>query len=321
MPVFLWLLGIVSLKFALLSIVSYSIYGTKGNIRHQKQKSLSKKRFLKLLFLLRSLLIYALGLSSIKQILVPLRLEKSGLSCGISLAEYGKINGMAMGIILFPSVIINSFSSLLIPEFSRYHATNNHKKILCMIRRIFTITILFSGFVIGIFLCFGSEIATWLYPKENISIYLIMLAPLVLVMYLDNVVDGILKGLDAQVGVMFCNIIDLAVTITFIYFFVPVLGISGYLLSIFISELLNACISLWQLIKLTHFPFSVSYFIKPAISLAFACFFTNFITVSYMENTFLSFGICILQFGIFYFGCLFLFYAKDIHTKLVGKKV
>ena len=38
---------------------------------------------------------------------------------------------------------------------------------------------------------------------------------------IDIVIDGILKGLDAQVSVMAINVIDCIISIGFIYFFVP----------------------------------------------------------------------------------------------------
>ena len=58
------------------------------------------------------------GLSTVKQFIVPNRLLAYGLPYTIALAEYGKITGMALPIIMFPLVFISSFSNLLIPEFA-----------------------------------------------------------------------------------------------------------------------------------------------------------------------------------------------------------
>ena len=71
-------------------------------------------------------------------------------------------------------------------------------------------------------------------------------------MYLDIVIDSILKGLDAQVSVMGINVFDCIISITFIYFFVPILGFSGYIISIFISEVFNFTLSGSKLLKLLH---------------------------------------------------------------------
>ena len=72
-------------------------------------------------------------------------------------------------------------------------------------------------------------------------------------MYLDNIIDNMLKGLNKQFSVMICNILDLAITISFLYFFLPKLGLVGYLFSILISEIVNFSISYFQLYKTTGF--------------------------------------------------------------------
>lgn len=83
---------------------------------------------------------------------------------------------------------------------------------------------------------------------------------------MDKIIDAMLRGLDKQVGVMFCNIVDLVSTIVLIYTLVPVFGIYGYIAIIAISELLNFTISLIQLYKVTHFKFDfISYVIIPFI--------------------------------------------------------
>lgn len=69
-------------------------------------------------------------------------------------------------------------------------------------------------------------------------------------MYVDIIVDNILKGLDAQVNVLFINIVDLLVSISFIFFFVPWLGIKGFILSVFVSEMINFALSLKKLLDL-----------------------------------------------------------------------
>ena len=68
---------------------------------------------------------------------------------------------------------------------------------------------IFSFFIIGIFLCFSKELSLLIYSNTEISKYIKILAPVIIFMYLDSIVDGILKGLDKQVSVMIINIIDL----------------------------------------------------------------------------------------------------------------
>ena len=75
-------------------------------------------------------------------------------------------------------------------------------------------------------------------------------------MYLDNIIDNMLKGLNKQFEVMFCNILDLLLTIGILYFLLPTLGLKGYLLAIAISEVFNFTVSYLQLYKAIGFKMS-----------------------------------------------------------------
>ena len=206
------------------------------------------------------------GLSSIKQMLIPIRLEKAGLSCEDSLSKYGLINGMTMQILMFPEVFINSFSLLLIPEFSYYYTQNLKQRISQTISKVFRVTLLFTIGAIGVFWTYAEEISVAIYNNIEVAIYIKILCPLLLFMYLDGIIDSILKGLDKQVSVMKCNILDLFISIFCIYFFVPIYGVKGYLGIIFMSELLNSGVSLWQLKRETKFKIDIlEWILKPVI--------------------------------------------------------
>lgn len=187
------------------------------------------------------------ALSTLKQVLIPSSLEKSGLNCTAAFAEYGIISGMAMPVILFPSILITSFSALLIPEFTRYYTKKDYKRIKEVTKLILIVTFVFAVFLVLFFLLFSDWLANTLYNDISVSTYFKILCPLIIFMYLDMVIDGILKGLNAQTSVMLINILDLSITTCFIYFFVPSLGIIGYISSIFISEIVNFVASFFKL--------------------------------------------------------------------------
>lgn len=190
------------------------------------------------------------GLSTVKQLIIPSSLQKSGMNSSNSLISYGIVNGMAMPIIMFPVILITSFSGLLIPEFSRYYTQEKYQKIKKFSALILTCTFIFSIIIaIIIFIC-SDILSNIIYHKTEIAKYLRILSPLIIVMYLDIVIDSILKGLDAQVDVMIVNIIDCLVSIAFIYFLVPILGFSGYIISIFISEVIDFSLSGYKLMKI-----------------------------------------------------------------------
>lgn len=247
------------------------------------------------------------GLSTLKQILIPIRLEKAGMSCEQALSQYGIINGMAMPVLMFPSAIITVFGELLIPEFSDYNYTRSNKQINYVINKTFKIAFIFSILVVGIFWTFSDKISMLLYTNLEVSFYLKSMSFLVVLMYLDNIIDNMLKGLNKQVGVMLVNILDLFVTISLIYFLIPISGVYGYIIILFISEILNFCISLGILIKETKFKFDyMNWIIKPTLAIIFAYFSLYLFSIN-------NFAVQAITFIISYF--IFLILSSGIEKE------
>lgn len=225
------------------------------------------------------------GLNTLKQILIPIRLKLSGMSYEKAIARYGIISCMALPIIMFPSVIVFSYSSLLIPEFSRFSVHPDKSVMHNAIRKMFSLTLYFSIAIAGILMYFGKEIGFLLYNNYEVGWYIKLLAPLIPLIYLDNVIDSILKGLGKQVSVMCCNILDLAISVSFIYFLLPVFGSLGYIIVMYISEILNYSISVVSLFKEINLKFNYKdWVIIPIVCILLAIVVTNFFNFSCLNN-------------------------------------
>ncbi len=195
------------------------------------------------------------GISTIKQSLIPYSLERSGLDCAKSFSDYGIISGMALPIIMFPAIFLGIFANLFIPEFSTYYAKKDYSKIKKYTHKLIILTFIFSCIINISFWNFGTKIGIIIYKNIYIGNFIKIFSLIIPFIYIDIIIDNILKGIDAQTKSMFINIIDLVVTTSFIYFCVPFLGIKGYIVSIFLSEILNFILSLTVLLKIEkNFP-------------------------------------------------------------------
>lgn len=254
------------------------------------------------------------GLSTLKQLIIPTQLEKSGLSCNIALSQYGMINGMVLPIITFPTVLTDSYSMLLIPEFSTYVAQKNYKAINYISNKIFKVTCSFSMCICSIFFIFANDLGLVIYNNVEIGYFFKVFTPFIFFMYMDHIIDCILKGLNKQFGVMCCNILDLSVTTCFIYFLLPVLGIKGYVLSIFFSEVLNFSISLFQLFKYSKIkPNLIDWIVVP-----FACSLVAYFIITVFHFTFVNL-IVNLVFNILLFILIYII-AFFILNHILAKK-
>lgn len=210
------------------------------------------------------------GLSMAENILIPPGLKKNGASYEGSLAGYGMITGMVMPVIVFPSAFLSSFSLLLIPELSEANAANRQKNIHYIAGRVFQITFLFSIFVCGFFLFFAKDLGLLIYSDPTPGIYLSVLAPVIPLMYLDSVVDGMLKGLNQQLSYLSYNLIDSVMRVALILVLLPIMGLNGLIVVIFASEILNSTLSIARLMKVTHLKMNFSQWIlKPVLAVAF----------------------------------------------------
>ena len=216
------------------------------------------------------------GLSTLKHTLIPIRLQSYGYSYEYALSRYGIIHGISLPFILMPSIFINSFSSLILPEYSRYFAYNNLEKIKNITQKIFKITIFLSLYISFIIYISADIICFKLYSNHEVAYYVKILTPIICIMYIDSIADSMLKGLDLQVGVMKINIIDLLISITLIYFGIPFLGTFGYILVLYVSEYINGLMSIDKILKKANIQFRyLEWVIKPLICLFTSLFIIN----------------------------------------------
>ncbi len=197
------------------------------------------------------------GLLTLEHLLIPMGLQKSGIAAEAALASYGTVHGMVMPVILFPAAFLAAFSGLIIPEIAEYRSKDAHTTVLRTAGRVIRVTLLFSILVSGAMLCFSRELGLVLYQSEEAGKYIRILAALIPVMYLDTMVDAMLKGLDQQVASMRYNIADAAFCAAAAYLLLPKFGIGGYLFLLYASEIFNFSLSLNRLLQVTHLPFSI----------------------------------------------------------------
>ena len=193
------------------------------------------------------------ALSTVKHLLVPVSLMKSGMNNETALSEYGIVGGMVLPVLMFPCAFLLGFSNLLVPEITEYKTLGKTEKIEKIMGYVFRMTLMFSVGVAAVLIFKAEDFAVFLYNEPSAGPAIRALAPIVTVMYLDSAVDGILKGLGEQVAVVRYNVYDTAICVLLVYTLVPLLGTAGYLTTIVISEVFNMALSASRLVSVTGF--------------------------------------------------------------------
>lgn len=198
-------------------------------------------------------------------------------------------------------------ATLSFQSFQDFLLGKNLNRIKNVCNTVFNFTSIFSVLVMGIFFFFANDISIAIYDNIEVGKWIKILSFLVIFMYIDNIVDGMLKGINEHVSVMLCNILDLIVTILIIFFIVPILGMEGYILSIFVSELLNFSVSLYQLKRRVNFSFPLLLILKCVIAVLMSYIITSLISFNGFTGV-INLVINVSIFIIFYF--IFTFISK-----------
>lgn len=189
-------------------------------------------------------------LLTIEHLLIPKGLQKSGVNATLSLSAYGCIHGMAMPILLYPSAVLSSLASLLIPNLAKFNELGDVNGIKRCVARNLRRTIIFSIICAASFFLFSSPLSVFFYKTKEAAKYIKILSPLIPIMYTDMITDGMLKGLDQQVYSMRYNIFDSALCVGLVWILLPKYSVNGYIFILYISEIINFALSINRLKKI-----------------------------------------------------------------------
>lgn len=193
------------------------------------------------------------GLSALENMLVPKGLRRSGSSGEEALASYGTICGMVFPVITFPSVILYSLSDLLVPEMARCRAKERGERIQFLTDKCLRLTLLFAVASAGLCFLLGEELGLLLFGSMEAGVYIRIFAPLIVILYLDAITDGMLKGLSQQLHSVRYNTITSILDVSMLWFLLPRYGIGGFLAAFTVSHAINFYLSLRRLIIVTGY--------------------------------------------------------------------
>ena len=248
-------------------------------------------------------------LSTIENLLIPNRLQAYGLSQNDAIEIFGKITGMALPLIFFPSAILTALSISLIPSISEAISINNFKKIDNVISKSIEFTLIAAFGAAIIFTVFPYEIGRIVY-NQNLESMLIILSIICPFWYINITLSGILNGLGEQMFIFKNSLFASVLTIGFIYFLVPIYGIYSFLAGWFISLIIVTFLDIKKIKKKTNINISfLKHFVKPLLAASASGLVVNYIHNNYISQIFslvASVSISLSMLAGLYLGFIFL---------------
>jgi stage V sporulation protein B len=210
-------------------------------------------------------------LASAEAILIPSRLQMSGLSDSAAFSVYGVLTGMAFPFILFPSTVFNSLAVLLLPTVAEAQSEGNERRIGDVISLSLRYCLYVGILCIGIFTLFGDDLGTSVFKNNTAGTYMTILAWLCPFLYMVTTMGSILNGLGKTSVTFVHNAVALLMRLGFVLFGIPRYGILAYLVGMLASELLLAMMHVLSLRKKVDFIWNAWDMIaKPAVLMVLA---------------------------------------------------
>ncbi|MBQ9355503.1 MAG: oligosaccharide flippase family protein [Clostridia bacterium] len=198
------------------------------------------------------------ALRTAENILVPKFLGFYKKAKTTALSQFGMIKGMALPLIFFPSTMLNAMSTLLIPELSEANSKGQKFVVSGIVSRCMSITALISYLFSAVFFIAGKEIGILVYKSETVGNLIKLLSPLVPLMYLDSICDGMLKGLDQQKFTFFTSVSDSSIRIIAVIFLLPKFGLMGFIGIMYFSNAFTGFLNIGRLISVANATFSLN---------------------------------------------------------------
>ena len=191
----------------------------------------------------------ASALQAAESSLIPYTLAIYTGSRAEAVAQYGSLKGMALPLLFFPFSVLGALSGLLMPEITRAHTKGDTA---AMHRLIFTMLRMTGAFSLAAgagFVLLGAPLAGFIYRDAKVGRYVQLLGFVAPFMYLESMVDGVLKGLGEQLATFRYSLFDSVFRIAAIWLVVPQYGMMGFLGVMAVSNLMTCGLNMRRMME------------------------------------------------------------------------
>lgn len=254
-------------------LILFAVFSVRNRAKRrggQAAKAMRKVRIIKELLLaavpVSANRLVISSLAAAEYILIPAMLAAGGLDEKSSMEVFGRLTGMALPVIMFPSVVTSSIATTLVPALSESAALKRYKTLNSQISKSIQITFILGIVFSSLFICFSNEIGFIMYPREKIGDLLFMLSFSCVFVYLQQTLTGVLNGLGRQ-GVLLRNtVIGSILRIAVVVVLMPVFGIKIYIVGMTASLILTESLNLLTINRITGLVFDFrEWLIKPGL--------------------------------------------------------
>ncbi|MFC4404007.1 stage V sporulation protein B [Gracilibacillus xinjiangensis] len=197
----------------------------------------------------------------LEPILVAQSLAFAGFQTAVATKMYGTLTGYAIPLLFLPTFITHSLAVALVPNISEAEAKNHKKLIHYRIHQSVRLSFASGAIATVLLTLFADPILMYMYGTNNASLFLKIMAPCFLFMYIQFPLNATLQALDLAKQAMWNNIV--ATVIKFIVLILlttnPEVGIYGAAIAMCVGVIIGTIFHLVTLFRHIQFviPFSM----------------------------------------------------------------
>ncbi|MDR0974631.1 MAG: oligosaccharide flippase family protein [Ruminococcus sp.] len=210
-------------------------------------------------------------MSALNDVLVPVALLDYHENAEKAMSEYGLFESIIIPVIFYPSFILTSLQTLIIPEIARANSAENHFRVNYLIDKLFRKTLTFALFVSAVLLTEGAELGELLCPSDNLAAKTLRLMFFAIpFIYMEIILEGILRGLGKQGFSTVNSLFEYVIRIGTVIIATRFLGFYGVLLSYYLSNILSNIVRVIKVCSTVKLKFNtLEYIIKPILASSF----------------------------------------------------
>ena len=187
---------------------------------------------------------------SAEAILIPMKLRDFGYTNSDALSVYGILTGMVFSTIMFPCVLSNSLSVMLLPAISEANSTHRQNMVKKAVRKTTQLCVILGLLCTFGFLLCGNWIGIHLFHNTLAGIYVRTLSWICPFLFLSSTLCSILHGLGKATLTLLFHLSGALLRIGFIFIGIPQIGLSAYLWGMLASQILISGLAFITLRKL-----------------------------------------------------------------------
>ncbi|QSO52485.1 stage V sporulation protein B [Alicyclobacillus curvatus] len=197
---------------------------------------------------------------AIEPVLVTRSLLKAGIGTDAATALYGQYGGMAIPLLVFPTVFTSSLAVNLVPAVSEAIADDKRSRVDSRLNQTFIATALVGLPASVVLTVFAEPLCRIIFGESSVGPILAAMAPAGFLLYLQGPLTGVLQGLNRAGMVTLNSSIGGVLRLLFVAVLAsrPHLGILGVAYALTISVSITTGLHIWTTYRMIGFPVNLA---------------------------------------------------------------